>query len=135
MDIIVHQLQYFLASFLWGVLLFFLYDLLRILRKLIPHGLSAVFLEDLLFWLVASLFVFRMVFEKNSGILRLFFVFAFVAGLYVYFLLAGNRFSSWAAKVLHNILWPIGRAIRKVIKIVKNFLKKCRKHLIMKIHS
>ncbi|MBP3703850.1 MAG: spore cortex biosynthesis protein YabQ [Lachnospiraceae bacterium] len=132
MDLILQQMQYFLASFLWGVLLFFLYDLLRIFRKLIHHGLAAVLLEDIIFWVISSVFVFRMVFEENNGTLRLFFILAFVGGMYAYFLLAGNRFSSWIAKWIHNILWPIGRGVKKVMRNVKNLLKKCGKHLIMK---
>ena len=132
MDMILQQLQYFLASFLWGVLLFFLYDLLRIFRKLISHNLMAVFMEDITFWVVASVFVFRMVFEENNGILRLFFIFALVAGMYAYFCLAGNRFSDWMAKWIQGILYPIGHCFKKVLKSVKNILKKCTKHLIMK---
>ena len=132
MAMILQQVQYFLASFLWGVLLFFLYDLLRIIRKLISHSLFAVFIEDIIFWVVASVFVFQMVFEKNDGILRLFFVFALVSGMYTYFCLAGNRFSAWIARRIQGILEPIGHFFKKVLKSVKNILKKITKQLIMK---
>ena len=99
-----------------------------------PHLLFsfAVFMEDITFWVVASVFVFRMVFEENNGILRLFFIFALVAGMYAYFCLAGNRFSDWMAKWIQGILYPIGHFFKKVLKSVKKILKKCTRHLIMK---
>ena len=133
MDLILQQMQYFLASFLCGVLLFFLYDFLRILRLLIAHSLLMNLIEDLIFWIAASILAFQMIFRENNGILRVFSIVAFVAGMYGYFSLAGNRFSSGMAAALHKILWPVGRFAKKVLKKVKNLLKKCYKHFIMKI--
>ena len=133
MEMIVRQLQYFLAAFLYGVLLLFMYDFLRIARRLIPHSVPVVMLQDLIFWSAAAVFVFRMVFETNSGILRGFAAVSLAFGMYMYYLLAGNRFSSWVAGLLHKMLYPVFRGIKKVQKKAKNLLKKYMKTRIIAI--
>lgn len=132
MEMINSQLLYFLASFLWGVFLMFLYDWLRIFRKLIPHRLAVTTIEDVLFWLVSSIFVFQMIFERNNGIPRIFFIVAFAGGMIAYTVLAGERFVNMIAGLIRKILHPIIKGGKKVAFFVKNLLKKDKKSLIMK---
>ena len=46
---------FLLHSFLLGVGITFLYDILRILRRVFAHSTSMVSLEDLAFWIYLSL--------------------------------------------------------------------------------
>ena len=45
---------FMLHSFLLGVIITFIYDLFRILRRIIPHGWFLLSLEDLAFWILAT---------------------------------------------------------------------------------
>jgi hypothetical protein len=56
------ELHFFLTSILWGVILLVAYDVLRIFRRLIKHDAFFIALEDLIFWVVASLFIFAMIY-------------------------------------------------------------------------
>ena len=55
MEMIIGQLWYFGASFLWGIVLMFLYDFLEIFRCRVRHGKLWLFIEDWIFWLVAAI--------------------------------------------------------------------------------
>lgn len=127
MEMILSQIRYFLASFLYGVICFFFYDWLRIFRKLLSHAWVVIALEDILFWLAASIVVFQMILDKNNGILRIFFLVAFGAGMYAYRILAGDRFVIRAEKVIRWLFRPLGWLIRKLKSAGEIILDKWKK--------
>ena len=45
---------FMLHSFLLGAFITFCYDLFRILRRIIPHGIFWISLEDLVFWVMVT---------------------------------------------------------------------------------
>ena len=55
-----------------GAVLLLFYDLLLALKKVLPHGKAAAAAEDLLFWIIAALFVFGAAYRTNQGSLRSF---------------------------------------------------------------
>ncbi len=61
---------FFGASILTGIFLVWSYDLFRIFRRIVPHHMIAVSVEDLVYWIAVSLVIFGMIFEKNNGALR-----------------------------------------------------------------
>ena len=52
------EMYFLFHSFLMGILITVLYDILRILRRILPHNILAVSVEDFLYWIVCSLLVF-----------------------------------------------------------------------------
>ena len=53
---------FILHSFLLGVIITFIYDLFRIVRRIIPHGWFLLSLEDLAFWILATAGIFYMLY-------------------------------------------------------------------------
>lgn len=98
---------FFLASILTGIFLVWSYDLFRIFRRVVPHHMIAVSIEDLIYWLVVSLVIFGMIFEENSGALRGFAFVGILAGIWI----------QWLVESLFHRIW---------IKLLKK-LKKRRK--------
>ena len=123
MEMIIGQLQYFGASFLWGIVLMFLYDFLEIFRCKVHHGKFWLFIEDWLFWLVAAVFVFQMIFALNYGIIRSFFILSFIGGMGVYRGLVKRRFICAVLAVISFICRPFVW-IRKKISAIKGKAKK-----------
>lgn len=78
------ELQFFLISILWGGILMLAYDVLRILRRMIPHDSFFIALEDFFFWVIASLFIFAMIYKVNDGIIRGFSALGVVLGGVLY---------------------------------------------------
>lgn len=64
---------FILHSFLLGVIITFIYDLFRIVRRIIPHGWFLLSLEDLAFWILATAGIFYMLYYENSGMFSLVF--------------------------------------------------------------
>ena len=56
---------FLLHSFLLGVGITFLYDILRILRRVFAHSTSMVSLEDLAFWIYCAGKVFLLMFHES----------------------------------------------------------------------
>ena len=74
------------------------YDVIRIFRRLIPHGTAAVAVEDILYWLICGVSIFRMLYLENSGAIRGFA--AVVLGMLLYLQVA--KILKKIGKKLHN---------------------------------
>lgn len=70
----------FLYAFLTGMTVFFVYQSLRMFRKLIRHRNFVTGLEDLVFWAAVSGYVFRQMYDTTFGSVRWFFVLGITAG-------------------------------------------------------
>ena len=67
----IHQeLIFLLISVALGEGLIILYDIFRIFRQVIPHGVIWTAIEDVCYWVVCALLVFGMVFRTNDGLVR-----------------------------------------------------------------
>ncbi|MCI9681906.1 MAG: hypothetical protein HFI26_11030 [Lachnospiraceae bacterium] len=99
---ILFELQFFSRAFILGVLMMIAYDGVRIFRRIIPHGVAAVALEDLLYWLVCGVCIFRMLYLENSGAIRGFAIAAVVLGMILY--LQISKFIKKTGKKLHNYI-------------------------------
>lgn len=60
----------FLLFMLAGILLILAFDLLRILRRLIPHRTGVVAVEDMLYCIGSAIFIFVMLCRENDGAIR-----------------------------------------------------------------
>ena len=47
--------EFLLQAFLTGIYITFVYDLLRIFRRVVPQGTFMVSLEDILFWIYCTI--------------------------------------------------------------------------------
>ncbi|MCI8558017.1 MAG: hypothetical protein HFI19_09680 [Lachnospiraceae bacterium] len=97
---ILFELQFFFKAFLLGVLMMISYDVIRIFRRLIPHGTAAVAVEDILYWLICGVSIFRMLYLENSGAIRGFAIAAVVLGMLLYLQVA--KILKKIGKKLHN---------------------------------
>ena len=129
MEMILGQLKYFGASFLWGVILMFGYDFILIFRRKVRHGAFWRTVEDWLFWAVAALLVFQMIFALNNGIIRSFFVASFAGGMFLYRKLMKEHFVSAVVAVLDFIFRPYVWISRKIRKICEKKRKNSEKSL------
>ncbi len=123
MEMIQGQIWYVGASFAWGVVLMFVYDFILTARRRFPPGKVLLLIEDWFFWAVAALFVFQMIFALNNGIIRSFFVIAFILGMFLYRKIAKNHVQKGIYAVFALIFRPYVWILEKVRKIRKKSLK------------
>lgn len=70
----------FLYAVLTGVTVLCAYDILVCVRRLVHHSMIAVAAEDMAFWLGASVYVFRRMYDATYGSIRLFFLAGMACG-------------------------------------------------------
>ena len=116
---ILKEADVLLASFLTGMILLFVYDLLRIIRRLISHKSWMTGAEDLLFWIGSAVALFAMLYRENSGYIRGFVIGGVMVGMLFYNLL----FSSWVVKgsvfLLEKILFALSRPLVWTARVLK----------------
>jgi spore cortex biosynthesis protein YabQ len=104
------QTQLFFVAIQIGILMGMLYDVIRIFRKIIPHPDWIVQVEDLLYWALASILAFIVLYIHNYSALR-FFVFIGIALGSVFY------FATFSIIFMKIATW--------IICFVKSVLKTC----------
>lgn len=99
----------FLYAGLSGIVILCSYQILRLLRRLIGHHIVIVNLEDVIYWLGVSAYLFRQMYKTTYGSIRWFFVLGVVCGI-----------------VFANLLLFLAK---KIYRKMKKNLEKKRKNL------
>ena len=76
----------FLTAFLTGMIAACAYLCVRKLRRVIRHSLTAVAVEDGLYWTGTSVYIFVQIYSTSSGSIRWYFVIGAGLGLIVFLL-------------------------------------------------
>ena len=122
---IIPELYFFAASLTVGFVLAILYDLLRIFRRFIRHSLFFVSVEDFLFWFIAGIAGFYMIYVYNDGIIRLYAIVGMLLAAVLYYRWYSRfvvRFGTWLCKLFWN---PIRKGLKKIAKAVTMVKIKC----------
>ena len=122
---IIPELYFFAASLTVGFALAILYDLLRIFRRLLRHSLFFVSVEDFLFWFIAGVVGFYIIYVYNDGIIRLYAIVGMLLAAVLYYCCCSRtivRFGTWLCKLFLN---PFRKGLKKIAKAVKMIKIKC----------
>lgn len=135
-SIFSNQLHIFFVFAVLGLCIGVLYDVLRILRELLPHKRWIIGLEDIVFWTISGFFIFKYIYETNSGALRGFIFIGLIITLGSYMV----WLSPWMVKTITTLLKIIFKPVLIFFKpfaiLIKKLvwvLKKTMKWLIMKL--
>jgi spore cortex biosynthesis protein YabQ len=132
------ELRFFLISVLWGCIVLAAYDALRVLRRLIKHNSIIIAIEDLIFWISASFFIFSMIYRMNNGSIRGFSIMGMCAGMLLYHYILSEAVVKYVTMVLHLIIRPLrlltrlvrrrlAAALRMAGRAVKYLLRRLKK--------
>lgn len=138
---IIMQLRFFAISILWGAIVLLTYDGFRIFRRLKKHGNIMIAIEDILFWIAASIFIFVMIYQVNDGIIRGFCVMGMAIGMVMYHFILSEFLVKMVTKLFQLLLTPfkivlgavrkvfgfIGARFHNAIKFINSQLKKRKK--------
>lgn len=148
---ILKEADVLLAAFLTGALLLLAYDMLRIIRRLVPHKIWLVGMEDIIFWIGSGIALFAMLYQENSGYIRGFVIGGVLLGMLLYnlalstWVVTGSVFLLkkilfvlsrplvWTARLLKKPVGFVGRKTKKFLRFYKKELKKLWKTVKMGI--
>lgn len=128
-EMIVSEAHFYLSSFLWGMALVAMYDVLRIFRRIIIHKKLWTAVEDFIFWIVAACLVFRMIYTYNNGIIRFPGMVILFLGMLLYHYAVSNPFVNFLNK---RVILPIKKFIRMIHRVLKKGQKKVKLFLTRK---
>jgi spore cortex biosynthesis protein YabQ len=134
------QAWIFLAAAGVGAVIGFVYDVFRILRKTAPHARFIVQIEDLLFWVGVTLFMFYFLLVMSDGEIRWYMIFGAVLGGVLYFTALSRLVMLVAVTVIEFIkkliitiikiiLWPFVTIFKLIKKPLVKLLRLIRKNL------
>lgn len=128
---ILREVEFLGSSFLTGVLILILYDILRIFRRVIIHSAAAVGVEDFLYWMFVTFFIFSMLFRENNGAIRWF----SVVGIFLGMVLYNVTISPFFVKYVSLFFIKVRKIIEKILQFVLKPLKKRKKGLKRRIKT
>lgn len=122
--------EFLLQSLFMGVFITFIYDILRIFRRVIPHKKFAVSIEDIIFWIYCAAKVFLMMHHESNGTMRWFAVLGALTGMVLYIKLFSPFFVKGVSFVLTQIIsfllkpfMVVGRWAKKKLTFLLKMLK------------
>lgn len=118
-DGIKDELIFLLISFALGEGLVMLYDVLRIFRKIVNHGVVWISIEDIVYWILAALLIFGMIFQENDGLVRGFAIGGIFLGMLFFNHFASSFLIRHIAGFLNKILIILKRGLKKIQKAVR----------------
>lgn len=74
------ELSVFLQAVLAGNLVYLVYSVIRVLRRIIKHNLFFISLEDLIFWIGTGIYLFVKIYQTSNGSIRWYFVIGVLTG-------------------------------------------------------
>ncbi|NLG05743.1 MAG: hypothetical protein GX567_18250 [Clostridia bacterium] len=119
-DHIIRELEIFFYSWIMGIGAAVLYDCIRIIRRIIPHGVVFIAVEDLIFWIFNSYALFIMLIQEYSGKIRWFTIVGVITGAFLYRLTISDILVGFISIIIHTIK----KQLTKGIKLVK--IKLCK---------
>lgn len=136
-ELMAWELGYMGECLLLGAGLMFLYDILRIIRIVIPHSIIVISAEDVLYWIVAGIFMFMLFYKEDAGSIRWFAVAMAVGGMLIYNFGISRHIVPFVGKCIRWPFLQIMRALRlvtckvgsngkKVTRLLKKLIKKDR---------
>ena len=108
---IYQELLFLGSSVLVGMGLFFLYDILRIFRRILPHGNIWIGVEDFLYWIIFTGVVFVLLYRENDGMVRGFAFGGLLVGMACYYLLL-SRLIVHCQVWIWNVVFPDSQKLR-----------------------
>ena len=114
---------FLLHSAILGVYLAFVYDTVRIFRRLISHNIFFISLEDVIYWIYLAAEVFLLMYRESNGMLRWFAVLGAGTGIFLYKKLLGRYYVHYVSRFLQKILYRIRRFCKIRLKSDHKLLK------------
>ncbi len=116
------EAKLFIYAALTGVFLIVVYDILRIFRRVCPHGTIWIGVEDFFYWLFSAIVIFGVLLKENNGIFRWFFAVGMLLGMIIYYFCVGRYFVVIIAMVINKILDIVRKILRIILKPFKRMV-------------
>ncbi len=116
------QLGLFLMYIAGGILICLTYDIFRALRKSIKTSDLATYIEDIIFFIIVSIFLIYLIFIVNDGSIRGFIFIGLILGGVLYYFTLSKYFMKISIFIFTFLKKILLAPIRLVLKINKKLI-------------
>ena len=102
-----------------GLVLILCYDGIRILRRIFHVGFIRIIIEDIIFWTVATIFMFNIYLKYNYGRPRFFSIILTMGTMLAFECLIGRKVIDLLALKIKKVITIFLKPLKKVIKLFK----------------
>lgn len=117
-----------------GCFLVVVYDVLRILRRLIPHGKWILAVEDILYWMGTAVFLFILLCRENEGLLRGFCLGGAAVGMFLYNQLLSPVLVRYISGGIRAVFRLVGKPVKIIGRQVLRPVRYLSKYIIRALH-
>ena len=110
------QMIIFALSCILGIVLGVLYDIFRIIRMVINSKSIAIFIGDIIYFIISGIITFIFVLKINSGESRFYIMAGEGIGWIAYHLTLGNAIYKYSEKATKKINFYTKKIIKKIFK-------------------
>lgn len=132
---VYNQCKIFCAFFILGILIAFIFDFFRALRKSIKTSNIITYIEDIIFFIIVGAMFLRSIIVFSSGEVRFYIFIAIIFGIIIYILTIGNLCAIIFKVILDflkKFILCFIRILKIPVKIIRNFLPKLKNMKIIK---
>ncbi|MCC8168385.1 MAG: spore cortex biosynthesis protein YabQ [Clostridiales bacterium] len=101
--LVAHQFKVFALALGCGAALAAAYDVIRIFRRIIRHGIVLLSLEDVLYWIGFAAAEFVLLYQVESGMMRIYVFVGSALGAAAYRILPGRYLVRAASALIRRI--------------------------------
>lgn len=116
---IVEETVFLYNSILMGVFVSFIYDIIRIFRRVVSHNRIFLSIEDLGYWMFCAWEMFCLLYRESNGVLRWFAILGVALGMALYLLTVSRFFVTYVSKAIKKLLSVIGKLISFLMRPFK----------------
>ncbi len=123
------QLYNFCVFIVLGIIISFVFDIFRILRKKFKTNNFFTYIEDISFWVISGGLIISAIFKFNEGELRAYLFIGILIGIAMYIIL----FTKFVNNIFLKVLTPIKKILdsflalfKKILYLKNNFHQKCK---------
>ena len=129
-EVIIWELYALVVSFFNGVLLAWVYDNIRVFRRIRRHK-TIIFMsiEDIVYGIYAGISVFLMCFRVSDGIIRGFIIMGIAVGAFLYFKILSSIYIRWSVKIIKFLLKPICFILKNVVHIITILVRSLKMYM------
>lgn len=124
---VISENLFLLYSLGMGIFITFIYDILRIIRRVFAHKNILISIEDILFWVFCAISVFYLMHTESNGTLRWFAVLGALVGMLLYKKTVSPFFVKWVSLGLQKLLAWMGKLTHILLTPARFLTKKGKK--------
>ena len=129
----ISQAQIFFIFIVNGILISFIFDIFRILRKSFKTPDFITYIEDILYWIITCIILAYSIYKFNNGQIRLYMFIGVFIGAILYILTISKYIVKINVKMISFLKFIISKTIYYMMYPVKQLLKLLKKLILRPI--